>query len=145
MSTVRRHIEVEAPASAALASWSYFARWVRTSHRRLACDELACVDAVRAGMVAFEPADGGGRTTVTFKVDCDEESGPSCAVLEQNVARDLVVFKDYMERGGHEVGRPTRAQAQVMLEHEERHKHKPVQGHVGVEDETANFRNHFPT
>ena len=65
MSTVNRHIEVEAPPSIALATWSHFVRSVMNGRQRLACDELACIDAVRAGLVAFAPVDGGGRTTVT--------------------------------------------------------------------------------
>lgn len=145
MSSVRRHIEVEAVPSVALATWSHFIRWVMSGHQRLACDELACVDAVRAGLVSFEPVDGGSRTDVIFTVDWDEESGLSLAVVQQNVARDLVVFKAYIEVGGHQVGKPTKAEAQALLEDEERHNHEPVQGHVGFEDKTANFRNHFPT
>ena len=111
MSTVSRHIEVHAPPSVALATWSHFVRWVMNGRQRLACDELACVDAVRAGLVSFEPVDAGSRTDVIFNLECDEENGPSREVLEQNVARDLVVFKDYIERGGqsgrqaHEGGR----------------------------------------
>ena len=144
MSTVRRHIEVEASPSVALATWSHFARWIMTGHQRLACDELACVDAVRAGLVAFEPADG-GRTNVIFNLDYDEENGPSRAVLEQNVARDLVVFKDYIERGGNQVGKPTRAEKQAMVEDEERHNHEQLHRHIGAEDEPVAYGDHFPT
>jgi len=150
MSTVRRQIEVAAPPSVALATWSHFVRWIMSGHQRLACDEFACVDAVRAGLVSFEPAGGGGRTTVIFNLDCDEEDGPSRAVLEQNVVRDLVVFKDYIERGDNWVGKPTKAERQAMVEGEERHKGEPVRdhevhGHAGVEDSSVNFRNHFAT
>jgi hypothetical protein len=145
MSTVRRHIEVEAPPSVALATWSHFARWIMSGHQRLACDELACVDAVRAGLVAFEPVNGGSRTDVIFSLDCDEENGPSRAVLEQNLTSDLLVFKDYIERGGDQVGKHTAADREAMIEDEERASHKQVHRHIGVEDETADFRHHFPT
>jgi len=145
MSTVCRHIEVEVPPSVALATWSHFARWIMSGHQRLACDELACVDAVRAGLVSFEPLKGGSRTDVIFNLDYDEENGPSRAVLEQNLARDLVVFRDYIEHGGNQVGKPTRAEKQAMVEDQERASHKQVHRHVGVEDETADFRHHFPT
>jgi len=116
MSTVRRHIEVEAPPSV-----------------------------VRAGLVDFEPVDGGGRTTVIFNVDCDEESGPSRAVLEQNVARDLVVFKDYIERGGNQVGKPTMAEKQAMIDDQERHSHEQLHRHIGAEDEPISYQDHFPS
>jgi len=144
MSTVRRHIEVAAPPSVALATWSHFARWIMSGHQRLACDELACVDAVRAGVVAFEPAEG-GRTTVVFNLECDEENGPSRAVLEQNVARDLVVFKDYIERGGNQVGKPTRAEKQAMVEDQERHSHEQLHRRIGAEDEPVAYQDHFPS
>ena len=144
MSTVRRHIEVAAPPSVALATWSHFTRSVMNGHQRLACDELACVDAVRAGLVAFEPADS-GRTNVIFNLDYDEENGPSRAVLEQNVARDLVIFKDYIERGGNQVGRPTRAEEQAMVEDQERHSHEQLHRRIGAEDEAVSYQDHFPS
>ena len=145
MSTVRRHIEVEAPPSVALATWSHFVRWIMSGHQRLACDDLACVDAVRAGLVSFEPVGGGGRTTVIFKLDCDEECGPLRDELEQNVARDLVVFKDYIERGDNWVGKPTRAEQQAMIEDQERHSHEQLHRHIGAENELVSYQNHFPS
>jgi len=145
MSTVRRHIEVEAPPSIALATWSHFVRSVMNGKQRLACDELACVDAVRAGLVSFEAVNAGSRTDVVFKLDCDDENGPSRAVLEQNVARDLVLFKDYIERGGNQVGKPTRAEKQAMLEDEERHTHKQLHRRIGAEDEPVSYQDHFPS
>jgi hypothetical protein len=150
VSTIHRHIEVQAPPSVALATWSHFVRWVMTGHQRLACDELACVDAVRAGLVRFEPVEGGSRTDVSFNLECDEEGGPSRAALERSLDRDLVVFKDYMERGDNWVGKPTRAERRAMIEDEGRHQgglvpEREVHGHVGAEDQSVNFRNHFPT
>jgi hypothetical protein len=143
MSTVRRHIEVEASPSVALAAWSHFARWIMTGHQRLACDELACVDAVRAGLVAFEPADG-GRTNVIFNVDYDEEHGPSRAVLEQNVARDLVVFKDYVEVAGKHAGRPTQAEKKARAGEKAAHAHEHPQRQSGAEDEPLSNLHYFP-
>ncbi len=145
MSTVSRHIEVQAPPSVALATWSHFVSSVMNGHQRLACDELACVDAVRAGLVAFEPVGGGSRTSVIFRVDYVEEGGPSQAVLEQNVARDLVVFKDYLERGGNQVGKPTKAEQQAMVEDEERHTHQQLHRRIGAEDEPVSYQDHFPS
>ena len=145
MSTVTRHIEVEAPPSVALATWSHFVRWVLSGQQRLACDELACVDAVRAGLVAFEPVSGGSRTDVIFNLEVDEENGPSRAVLEQNVTRDLVVFKDYIEREGNRQGQPSRAEKEAMIADEERQRPEQSHRRVAVEEATANFRDHFPT
>jgi len=143
MSTVRRHIEVAAPPSVALATWSHFTRSVMNGHQRLACDELACVDAVRAGLVAFEPADG-GRTNVIFNVDYDEEHGPSRAVLEQNVARDLVVFKDYIEVADKHAGRPTQAEKKARAGEKAAHAHEHPQRQSGAEDEPLSNLHYFP-
>ena len=150
MSTVSRHIEVDAPPSVALATWSHFVRSVMSGRQRLACDELACVDAVRAGLVSFEPVNAGSRTSVIFNLECDEENGPSREVVEQNVARDLVLFKDYIERGGNQVGKPTSDEERAMIEDEARREHQPaheheVHGHAGAEDTAVNFRNHWAT
>jgi len=145
MSTVSRHIAVDATPSVALATWSHFVRWIMTGHQRLACDELACVDAVRAGLVSFESVDGGRRTNVIFNLDYDDENGPSRAVLEQNVARDLVVFKDYIERGGNQVGKSTRAEKQAMIEDEERHSHEQLHRRIGADDEAVSYQDHFPS
>ena len=144
MSTVRRQIQVAAPPSVALATWSHFVRWIMSGHQRLACDELACIDAVRAGLVSFEPV-GGGRTTVIFNLECDDENGPSRAVLEQNVVRDLVVFKDYIERGDNWVGKPTKAERQAMIEDEERHSHEQLHRRIGAEGEAISYQDHFPS
>lgn len=145
MSSVRRHIEVEAPPSVALATWSHFVRWIMNGHQHLACDELACVDAVRAGLVSFEPVKAGSRTNVIFDLDCDDENGPSRAVLEQNVARDLAIFKDYVERGGNQVGRPTRAEKQAIAEDEERHSHQQLHRRIGAEGQAVSYQHHFPS
>ena len=145
MSTVSRHIEVHAPPSVALATWSHFVRSVMNGRQRLACDELACVDAVRAGLVSFEPVNAGSRTDVIFNLECDEENGPSREVLEQNVARDLVVFKDYIERGGNQVGKPTRDEEQAMAEDDERHSHQQLHRRIGAENEAVSYQDHFPS
>ena len=145
MSHVSRHIEVDAPPSVALATWSHFVRSVMSGRQRLACDELACVDAVRAGLVSFEPVNAGGRSDVIFKLEYDAENGPSREVLEQNVARDLVVFKDYIERGGNQVGKPTRAEEQALVEDEERHSHQQLHRRMGAENEAVSYQDHFPS
>jgi len=137
MSTVRRHIEVDATPAVALSTWSYFVSWIMTGHQRLACDELACVDAVRAGLVAFEPVGGDSRTDVIFNVDYDEENGPSRAVLEHNVDHDLVAFKDYVEVAGKHAGRPTRAEKAA-------HAHEHPQPQSGAEDEPLSNLHYFP-
>ena len=145
MPTVQRTIEVDATPSVALATWEHFVRWVMSGHQRLVCDEFACVDAVRAGLVSFAPVDGGARTAVTFRLESDEEGAPPQAALEQNVVRDLVVFKDYIEGAGNQVGVPTTSEKQAMRADEERRTHAQAHRSVHVEDASVPNRNSFPT
>lgn len=108
MGTVLREIEIEAPPSEVGGTWPHFTHWILTGHSKLACDEFACVSAVDTGNVAFEPVNGGGSTRVVFRLDvADESPGPTREELEHHVTHDLLVFKDYVERGGAEVGRPS--------------------------------------
>ncbi|MFA4966385.1 MAG: hypothetical protein WC709_12250 [Thermoleophilia bacterium] len=143
MPPVRRQIEVHAPPSAVAAQWSHFVDAALTGSQKLACDELACVDAVHSGLVSFEPA-GGGQTTVVFDVAADG-AGPPPEVVEQRVTRDLVVFKDYVERGGNQVGRPTRAEKKAMLDDADRHGHRQPQARISEQGETAAYVDQFPT
>jgi hypothetical protein len=145
VSTVHRHIVVDAPSSVTQATWSHFASQVITGHQRLACDELACVDAVRAGLVTFEPAGDGSRTTVAFTIERDGDEGPAREILEQNVARDLVLFKDYVERSGGRTGGSKTAAKKALVEDEERHTHEALHRRIGAEDEAVSYGDHFPT
>jgi hypothetical protein len=115
-----------------------------TGTQKLACDEFACVDAVRSGLVSFEPS-AGGRTTVVFTLETEDSTEPSKEVLEQHVSRDLVVFKDYIERGGNQVGRPTKAEKKAILEDQGRHSHERLRRDISAEDETISYGDHFPT
>jgi hypothetical protein len=143
VSTIRHQIAVHAPPSETSASWSHFIDAVITGSQRLACDQLACVDAAHRGMVSFTPA-GHGHTTVVFRLEAGG-SGPSPAILEQLVTRDLVLFKDYVERGGHEAGRPTPAEKKALLDDEGRRRHQPARARIGERGETAAYVNRFPT
>jgi len=144
MPNVRRHIEVDATPSVALSTWTYFVSRVMSGHERLSCDRLVCVDAVRAGLVAFEPLDGDGRTDVIFNLDCDEDAGPSRAVLEHSVDHDLVAFKDYVEVAGKHAGRPTPAEKTASAGEKAAHAHEHPHQHSGVEDEPLSNLHYFP-
>jgi hypothetical protein len=106
MSTILREIEVQGAPSEVGAAWPYFVHWILTGNRRLSCSEFACVSAVDSGTVAFEPLDG-DRTRVVFRLDLpDGDPGPSQDDLGHHMYHDLLVFRDYVERGGIEVGKP---------------------------------------
>ena len=108
MSTILREIEVRGAPQDVGATWPHFIHWILVGHDKLACDAFACVSAVDSGDVVFEPLDGGERTRVVFRLDVpDEAPGPGHEELEHHMYHDLIVFKDYVERGGIEVGQPS--------------------------------------
>lgn len=111
MSTIVREIEVGGAPDDVGATWPHFIHWILTGHSRLVCGELACVSAVDSGNVSFEPVDEGRRTRVVFRLDVDPgEPGPGRDELERHVTHDLLVFRDYIERGGIELGNPSHAE-----------------------------------
>ena len=63
MATIQQQIEVAAEPALVSSNWGRFIQWAHTGPGHLVCDEVACVDAVRSGLVDFVPA-AGGRTTV---------------------------------------------------------------------------------
>lgn len=135
MATLRRRIEVEAPPSVTEATWSHFIDAVRHGQHRLTCDDLVCVDAIRTGMISFAPGDG-AHTVVEFAYETDGETQPAAEIMEQDMARDLVVFKDYVERGGNDYGKATSNELREMQGREERKRHQRHSDHIakGYED-----------
>ena len=144
MSIIRREIEVEAPPSEAQATWEHFVQWILTGSRRLACDEFACVSAVDDGNVTFAQNSAG--TRVTFQLEREEDgSGPSADELGQHVVHDLLVFKNYVERGGMAAGKPASVE-DIALEHDaDRKGDRPRHVTLSAEGETTFWRSHFPT
>ena len=144
MATVRREVEIDAGPAVTRTSWDHFLESVRTSQHRLACDELACTDAVGTGAVRFE-ASGNGRTKMIVEVKPD--GGPSAETLSQQVVHDLLVFKDYIERGrdGRKRSRP---EHWVSLHEDERHN-EPARRHLSEENHNApaggSYTDHYPT
>lgn len=128
MSDVRRSVDVPAPLDDVIEAWEHFLDGVLTGKRRLACDEIACVNAVDIGAVSFEESESGG-TRVTFKAalpddlyDADRLDAEHEA-LEANVARDLVLFWDYIESGDYRRERATHDTALAQHEDELRRTH----------------------
>jgi hypothetical protein len=144
MSEVRRQITVRAAPSVAEAAWPHFVHSVLSGHQRLACDELACVDAVHAGLISFEPA-ADGTTTVVFSLDTHGDDTVSPQTLEQNVTRDLVVFKDYLEAGGGKGGKLTASERRETQDREERKRHEPHADHTSRGYEAAANKDMWPT
>jgi len=140
MATIRREIEIDVEPPAAGAAWARFVQWARKGHGRLTCDELACVDAVRTGLVGLRPADG-GHTTVTFTVETGE--GPEADRLPLQIGHDLVVFKDYVERSDPQTGTAAVVQ-QALVEDDDRRQHRAAKSHPGEIDESVDYAHHFP-
>lgn len=99
MATVRKSIDVPGTRSDVAAAWAAFIESVLIGRRRLACDELTCVDTVGAELAGFEDL-GTGRTrvNVTLRLGDDEHEG-SAELVGHKLSHDLVVFLDYVESG----------------------------------------------
>jgi len=128
MSDVRRSVDVPAPLDDVVEAWQHFLDGVLTGKRRLACDEIACVNAAEIGAVGFEPSESGG-TRVTFRVTLpddvydDDRLKAERELLDGKVARDLVLFWDYIESGDYRRERATHDTALAQHEDELRRTH----------------------
>ena len=143
MATIQQQIEVAAEPALVASNWARFIQWAHTGPGHLVCDDLACVDAVRAGLVDFVPT-ANGRTTVIFRMDLPEE-GPAPEELQRQLGHDLVVFKDYIERSGlvdHKVTDTDRAAFEIESD---RKGDKPRHTRLSSEDDTTFWRSHVPT
>jgi hypothetical protein len=141
--TIQQQIEVAADPSLVGSLWDRFIHWVHTGPGGLVCDELACVDAVRAGLVEFVPAPN-GRTLVIFRVD-EPDGGPSPEELRVGLGHDLVVFKDYVERSGLGRRKPTVVEETVSDQQSGRRGDPPRHVRLSSENDTTFWRSHFPT
>ena len=144
MTTIRREIEVDAPPADVQATWEHFIHWILNGSRKLVCGEFACVSAVDSGNVSFEPDDAG--TKVAFQLEVpDDEVAPAREDLERHITHDLLVFKDYIERGGMAAGKPSSVE-DITLEHDAGKKgDAPRHVKLSSENDTTFWRSHFPT
>jgi uncharacterized membrane protein len=143
MATIQQQIEVAADATLVRQTWSRFIQWVHTGPGRLACDELACVDAVRAGLVTFVPAPG-GRTTVVFRLE-EQAEGPSPTAVRRQLGHDLVVFKDYVEHRRSSGRSPSETDEAALEAEATRRGDRPRRMQPSSEGDTTFFSSHFPT
>ncbi len=140
---IQQQIEVAADPAVVRSTWSRFVQWAHTGPGHLLCDDLACVDAVRAGLVDFVPA-ANGRTIVIFRMD-ELEAGPSPAELKRQLGHDLVVFKDYVERSGLVERKPTQVEEAAYEIEAGRKGDKPRHTRNSSEQDNTFWRTHFPT
>jgi hypothetical protein len=143
MATIRQQIVVAADPAIVRSAWERFVRWAHTGPGRLACDEVACVDAVRSGLVEFLPAQP-GRTTVVFRAE-ETEGGPGRVELRRQIGHDLVVFKDYIERSGLAGRSRSDTERAAVAVVSGRKGEKPRHTRLSSEDDTTFWRSHFPT
>ena len=143
MATIQQQIEVAADPAFVRSTWSHFIQWAHTGPGHLVCDELACVDAVRSGLVDFVPTTT-GRTTVIFRMD-EAPGGPPPEELKRQLGHDLVVFKDYVERSGLVKRKPTAAEEVAFEIEADRKGDAPRHVRLSSEEDTTFWRSHFPT
>ena len=143
MATIQQQIEVAADPVLVRSTWDRFIQWAHTGPGHLLCDDLACVDAIRAGLVDFVPTQN-GRTTVIFRME-EMEAGPPSEELKRQLGHDLVVFKDYIERSGLVDRKPTDAERAAFEVEADRKGDKPRHVRLSSEEDTTFWRSHFPT
>jgi hypothetical protein len=143
MATIQQQIEVAADPALVRSTWGRFIQWAHTGPGHLVCDALACVDAVRSGLVDFVARTGGG-TTVVFRMD-EVRDGPPPEEIRQQLGHDLVVFKDYVERSGLVDRRPTVAEVTAAEIDSDRRGDQPRHTRLSSEEDTTFWRSHFPT
>ena len=145
MTEVRRSVDVPAPLNDVEEAWQRFLDSVLIGRRRMACDELACVNAVEAGYVSFEDADSGG-TRVSFRVNLpddlydEDRLQAERELLDGNVARDLVLFWDYIESGDYRRDRATHETAMALHEDELRRSHGRRHESAGIDQDALSVR-----
>jgi hypothetical protein len=140
---IQQQIEVAADPDFVRSVWVRFIKWAHTGPGHLLCDDLACVDAVRSGLVDFVPTTT-GRATVIFRME-EVEGGPPPEELRREIGHDLVVFKDYVERSGLVDRKPTGAEEAAVEIEAGRRGDKPRHVRLSSEEDTTFWRSHFPT
>jgi hypothetical protein len=143
MATIQQQIEVAAEPALVASNWGRFVRWARTGPGRLACDELACVDAVRSGLIDFVPK-ADGQTIVVCHME-RPDAGPGAEELQRQLGHDLVMFKDYVERSGLAKREVTETERAAFKIESGRRGDAPRHTRVSNEAETTFWRSHFPT
>lgn len=143
MATIQQQIEVAAEPALVASNWERFIHWAHTGPGHLVCNEVACVDAVRSGLVDFVPA-AGGRTAVIFRMEAPAD-GPSQEELQRQLGHDLVVFKDYIERSGLVDRKVTETDRAAYEIESGRKGDKPRHTRLSSETDTTFWRSHFPT
>ena len=143
MATIQQQIEVAADPALVRSTWSHFVEWAHTGPGHLLCDDLACVDAVRSGLVDFVPTTD-GRTTVIFRMN-DLQDGPPPEDMKRELGHDLVVFKDYVERSGLVDHKLTVVEEAALEVEADRKGDQPRHTRLSSEDDNTFWRSHFPT
>ena len=143
MATIQKQTEVAAEPALVASNWGRFIQWAHTGPGHLACNEVACVDAVRSGLVDFVPT-ADGRTTVIFRMQAPAD-GPAPEELQRRLGHDLVVFKDYIERSGLADRKVTETHRAALEIESGRKGDKPRHTRLSSEVETTFWRSHFPT
>lgn len=143
MASIQQQIDVAADPASLRVIWGRFIEWAHNGPGRLVCDELACLDAVRSGLVEFV-AVRSDTTTVVFRIEAGED-GPPADEIRREIGHDLVVFKDYVERSGLLDRRHNEAEQAASEFAAGRNGDKPRHTRLSSEDDTTFWRSHFPT
>jgi hypothetical protein len=99
VATIRKSIDVPGVRSEIATAWAHFIESVLIGRRRLACDELSCVDPARSELIGFDDI-GAGQTRVSVTIPIGgDASDAEIELLGHKASHDLVLFLDYVESG----------------------------------------------
>jgi hypothetical protein len=112
--------------------WPRFVEWVLTGPRKLACDQLVCIDLARSEVVRFEEG-ADGRTVVAFELELpyDGNEGNGENGMSDKLMHDLILFKDYVEEAPAAARNAAHDQAEASvrsLNRRGRRAHRDAQG-----------------
>jgi hypothetical protein len=117
---IRKSIDVPAGRGDAAAAWVTFIDSVLVGSRRLACDELTCVDPTAGELVSFDDL-GDGKTRVNLAIPLADDEPPGAAeLLSHKASHDLVQFWDYIDSGEYRSAHGTEAAGRTAVKEDVR-------------------------
>jgi hypothetical protein len=134
VATIRKSIGVPGVRSEVATAWARFVDSVLVGRRRLACDELTCIDPAGRELVGFQES-GDARTRVSVTIPMrDGASDGEAELLGHKASHDLVLFLDYLESGEYKREHPPdEVAAAALREDVSRGRRTPYQGRPDVE------------
>ena len=140
MATIHQQIEVDAEPAPVGSTWSRFIEWAHRGPGTLSVTSSPASTPCAPGS-SFRAAPA-GRPDHRRLPPGGVAGGPPPKEIERRLGHDLVVFKDYIERGSQAPTGTEKIAAEVDADRKGDH---PRHVRLSSEDETTFWRSHFPT